>query len=112
MVRFPPRPTARSAFGCARGPSEPNLQHPWGRVLSALDEKLDATSVSAGGRAEAKLSLLLKRWKAEGVDGTSIDLKKPPELVLVHGMRRETWKRLGPLDGAGTSYECIEVSSP
>lgn len=42
----------------------------------------------------ARLRQLLAHWSAAGIDTSSIDAKKPPELVLVRGDQLETWKLL------------------
>lgn len=58
----------------------------------------------------AKLEQLMKRWRASGIDASPIDPKTPPELVLVRGMRIETWKlRLTGKPGTESLYDLIDV---
>ena len=74
--------------------------------MSDLAHKLEQGAVGGDGNARASLTQLMKRWKAAGVDGGDINPKKPPELVIVTGTRRETWKRLN----SENLYELIEAT--
>ena len=73
--------------------------------MSTLDEKLANPELAPGTTAKATLTQLQKRWS---VGGNELDPKKPPQLVLITGMRRETWRLLKP-DGGSSMYELIEV---
>ena len=78
-----------------------------------LDEKLAIPATTPGVAAQARLKHLLARWRAEGVDGSSINPKAPPELVLVTTMRRETWKLVRrETPGVESLYELLEVMAP
>lgn len=73
-------------------------------------DKLDEPVRSVGGRAIATLAQLLKRWRASGLDETSINPKNPPELVLVKTMARETWRLMRrEKSGPESVYELIET---
>jgi hypothetical protein len=58
----------------------------------------------------SRLRQLLAHWSAAGIDTSSIDPAKPPELVLVRGERLETWKlRQRERAGADSLYVLLEV---
>lgn len=72
--------------------------------MSTLEDKLEQDT-SLGGRAEAPLAHLIKRWGSP----SDIDVKRPPELVFVKSMAdTEVWRRIGPMDGGKTRFELIE----
>jgi hypothetical protein len=77
--------------------------------MSDFDEKVANPAPSSGGVAKATLRQLLARWRTEGVDGSSIDPRKPPYLVVVRTMHRETWRLVGRGDGERSVYELLEV---
>jgi hypothetical protein len=74
--------------------------------MSDLESKLAPQESTPGTNARASLSALLKRWRAEDATGLDIDPRKPPQLCIVTGCRRETWKLI---DAKNALYELIEA---
>lgn len=71
---------------------------------------MSALEAASAPATSTRLRQLLAHWAAAGIDTSTIDPTKPPDLVLVRAARIETWKlRQRERTGADSLYVLLEV---